>query len=211
MKKLFLVSIIVFGVFTTANAQFYAGAGLGIGLSNYLPSSDSQSPSSSYFALNLLPEFGYIITPKISLGVNLGVNLGINTSEYNGLSNDYVTSTSSYEFAPYARFSVVRYKGFALQAQGDVFVSGSKSTTTYNDITNTNESYLNFGLRVAPRLSYDISKHFTLFTKLNFLSLRFITSVDNNTKDVRTNFNLSGNTSNIINLDGLSIGMLYVF
>ena len=204
MKKLFLVSIIVFGVLTTANAQFYAGAGFSI-----RSSGSSESYGTSSFGLYLSPEFGFIVNPRFNVGVNLSTNISGTSSVFNDL--DYKNNTYSYEFAPYVRFSVVSYNKFALQLQSDIFASGSKQTQNIDGRVYTNESNLNFGLRVAPRLSYDISRHFILFTKLNFLGFRFTTSIDRESDEVRVGFDLFGNTSNIINLDGLSIGMLYVF
>jgi hypothetical protein len=201
MKKLFLISVIVFGVLTAANAQFYMGAGFGIN------SSGASSSSTSSFGVNLSPELGFIISPK----VNLGVNLSLDVSGTGNSSNNYATATANYEFAPYVRFGIINYNNFALQLQGDVFVSSYSKATTSNNNTEIVDSNVSFGLRVAPRLSYDISRHFTLFTKLNFLGLKFATVIDPDDDNVRVDFNLSGNTSNIISVSGLSIGALYVF
>jgi hypothetical protein len=204
MKKLFLVSIIVLGVLTAANAQFYAGAGFSVSSSSISASSNLLS-----FGVNLSPEFGLMITPKVSLGTNFNIRITGTDS-----SSDSYTSTTTeyyYEFAPYVRYGVIRYNNFVLQLQGDVYVSYLKRKAFYNDYHYPNGNKQYFGLRVAPRLSYDISRHFTLYTKLDFLGLRFTTFIDREQDEVQTSFSLFGNTSNIISLDGLSIGMLYVF
>ena len=107
-------------------------------------------------------------------------------------------------------------------AEATVGINGTSSKTKVTSSVD-GPSTFGYGVNVAPILSYDISKNFSLETTLNFLGLGFRYSetktpgsslggyVVSETKDKSTDFGFGVNSNNLVTVGNITIGAIYKF
>lgn len=175
MKKLFLL---FFGVCMVAsvNAQLYVGGSLSA-WTNKMETTEKST-------IKFMPEMGFFVSDWWSFGTLLGY-----TIQDNGSSGSNST-TSTVEFAPYARLSFFYTGPVRLFVEGGFSLYSSKTGDA--DRKNT----LSAGLK--PGIALDLSDRISLVAKLGFFGYRQYSE-----DDVTYEFTLGGN--------GLSFGAYYTF
>lgn len=192
MKKSLLVLALAF-VCVLANAQFYVGGSLGANFASVKDDDGNKLGTISSFSI--APEVGYSITDKIDLGLAFG--FGTMGAKPDGGDK---SSTSAWEVAPYMRYSFVEFGKFKVLGKAKLYAQGVGKAEY---LAATGE-YTEFGLNIAPMLTYDISDKFVLFTDLNFLGFGFSYNKvkdDNST----TSFGLNIDANNVISLGGANL------
>lgn len=195
MKKILLVVSLFCATVMVANAQLYVGGALGLGFGSVKNNDGDKLYSTTTFAL--FPEVGYSLNEKVDLGISVGFGLASLKPE----GGDAIKATS-WEVAPYLRYSVVEFGKFKLMGKASLYAMGIKDA---DEVETTK-----LGLSVIPVLGYGISDNFVLLANLNFFSFGF----DNTSvKDGGSTFGfgLGVNTNNALNTGDFTIGFAYIF
>jgi len=190
MKKLLVIISLVF-VGMAVNAQLYMGGSFDLRFSETkTDNGDKQTTSST---IGLFPEIGYYLNDRF----DIGLDIGISSSVFNDHISDNKTTTTSWLFSPFVRYSVIQAGNFEVIGKGSAIVDGSKS-------------YTSFGVQVVPVLAYNLNDHIALQANLNFLS---VGTSYNKVKDgnATTRFNLGFNANNLANIGNLTVGFIYKF
>ena len=226
MKRLvIIVASALIGL--TANAQIFLGGSLGFQHYSISEVSAQRSDKKDNYSngFNIGPEIGYRFNDKWSAGVKLiyapAVSHAIRTEE-DGISK-LGTWTNRWDISLYGRRSVWGTNGFNICLQGELLgsVFNRKSSIAYPDSYDDETNKLHgYELQVAfyPVLTYDISRHVTLFSELNLLGINYMinhTTGENTSENERycytedrisRGFNLNFNSRAEINF-----GILYMF
>ena len=190
MKKLLVILSLVFtGI--AVNAQLYMGGSFDLRFSQTKTDNGDKETTSS--TIGLFPEIGYYLNDKF----DVGLDIGISSSVYNNHISDNKTTTTSWLFSPFVRYSVIQAGNFELIGKGSAIVDGSKT-------------YTSFGIQVVPILAYNLNDHIALQANLNFLS---IGTSYNKVKDgdATTRLNFGFNANNLANIGNLTVGFIYKF
>lgn len=142
MKKLFLILVVFFATIS-ANAQVYLGGTVG------LSGNDDQT---SYA---VLPEIGYKINNRWSLGTTIGFGKGTLMTNGVGVSTD--DDNTTFAVSPYVRYTFAKLKMI------DFFVDGGLSYINTEDVGN----YIQIGAQ--PGFSINISPKVSLIAKIGFV------------------------------------------
>ena len=184
MKKVFLTFVVAIATIVCANAQFYIGGGFGF---------EANSDDNPKHSFSISPEFGFYITQKFDVGLDL--SLRSSTTQSN-------TESTSWVFAPYARYSFFQLEKFEIIGKASVRYAGSEGYYG-NKVTST-------GVHVSPLLAYNVTRKFVLLTQLNFLSLSAtLFSPDGGSSYTRMSFGV--NTNNFVNTGNMQIGFILKF
>lgn len=220
MKKIFITIALALVTATVCNAQFFVGANLGVSshsAKNEIDGGETvKSPSS--FGLNIAPKFGYYFNPKFAVGLSGSfgmIDSTIYTSPTKTTDKYYTWSVS-----PFVRYAFLQFGKFSLLAETNVYVAGSSSKYKA-ELSVDGPSSIGYGVNVAPILSFDISKKFSLETKLNFLKLSYsysktktpaeISSTGTEQNYKQSGFDFGANTNDILNVGDVTIGAIYKF
>jgi hypothetical protein len=191
MKKFLILAVVaVFAV--SANAQYYIGGSIGFAGSTDKPEAGDKTTTTGF---TIAPEFGYSLTEKVDLGITLGYS---NSKEKTG---DVELKVNGWEVAPYVRYSLVQFGNFNVLGKAAVSVGGGKEGEQKNT---------NFGIRIAPIVTYALSDKFDLFTNLNFLGAGF-SQVKFKDANTVTNYGLLINADDVANIGDIQIGFVYKF
>ncbi len=194
MKKLVvIVCLVIAGM--TANAQFYLGGSLDFSVSS--TNNNDGDNLESTVGIGLFPELGFYLNDRFDLGLDFGFRVDVTNFETTNTDK----TTSSWKFAPYARYSLFQFGGFELLAKGSASIGGS-------DDSKTKSTYL--GVNISPILAYNLDSHFMLFTNLNFASFGYGSTFikDGNSKH---EFGFGVNGNKLTTLGNITVGCLYKF
>ncbi|MDR3706441.1 MAG: outer membrane beta-barrel protein [Paludibacteraceae bacterium] len=220
MKKIFITIALALVTATVCTAQFFVGANLGLSSHSAKNEIDGvgtvKSPSS--FGLNIAPKFGYYFNPKFAVGLSGSFGLSdstIYTSPTKTKDKYYTWSVS-----PFVRYAFLQFGKFSVLAETNVYVAGSSSKYEVESSVD-GPSTIGYGVNVAPILSFDVSKKFSLETKLNFLKLGYsyskiktpaeISSTATEQNYKQSGFDFGVNTNDILNVGDVTIGAIYKF
>jgi len=173
MKKIILLFVLVF-VAASVDAQLYVGGAVSASIES---NNDVEATT-----FKILPEAGYNISDKFAVGAVIGFS----RSSYDGKSLG-----STFQFAPYARFSFYRSDLVRL------FVDGGFSVYS-NKIEDSDVSITNFDIGVKPGIALDLSEKISLVGKFGFIGFRHYDD-DHNKIDMS------------IDAADISIGLFYSF
>jgi hypothetical protein len=171
MKKIILLFVLVF-VAASVDAQLYVGGAVSASIES---KNDVEATT-----FKILPEAGYNISDKFAVGAVIGFS----RSSYDGKSLG-----STFQFAPYARFSFYRSDLVRL------FVDGGFSVYS-NDIGD--ETITTFDIGVKPGIALDLSEKISIVGKFGFIGFRHYDD-DHNKIDMS------------IDATDISIGLFYSF
>ena len=190
MKKiLVIISLMISGV--AVNAQFFQGARFDISAGQVNNDNGDKLTSEANFGFYDI--LGYRLNDVWDIGAEFGGSVG----RYKNHTSKDETTSAHWLISPFARYTVFQAGKFDFMGKGSLILEGTKNYTL-------------IGLEVVPMVSYNVTEHIALHTNLNFLSFGISR---NKTKDgdARTNFNLGGNSNNVANLGGITIGFVYRF
>lgn len=164
MKKILLtMAVAVLTVAASAQNRFYAGGSLGYGSNSY----DGAITTSSF---SILPEIGYVLNDKMTIGAELGYKSVSNKS------HEPVQTDGTFSFNPYFRytfFSVGKVDVFG-DAMFSLGLISHKSSYKGSDTSTSNATSL--GFYVKPGIAYNLNDKFSLVAKfgnvLGFSSAR---------------------------------------
>ena len=238
MKKLFILFAITI-MALNVNAQWFIGGKLGLNVKDTKTDTDNGKIADyTTIGFSIAPKGGYYFNEKLALGlsVSVGVNLKKDYNEINS-SSDFILEahalTLPWRINPFVRYSVFTYKRFSLILEGRVGIGGEQ----YQEEYTYPNSYLKYHedrqatigigvLNITPILGFKLSDHFQLEAGLNFLNLgynidiinRTLKTTDiheieniNKTKTINHDFNIGFNSSSILVVSQLTIGVIYKF
>ena len=105
-----------------------------------------------------------------------------------------ITLTATFEIAPYARYTFIRSKAINLFVDGSVgFAAGSQG----------NQDFTSFYVGLQPGLSLNISKHFSVVSKVGFLGYEALNPEGDNNNVHAFGLGLNGNN--------IQLGLYYNF
>lgn len=154
MKKLLLAAAFVVASLS-ANAQVYLGGGVSF-------HSEDPGEGDTKTTINLIPELGYKLDDKLSIGVKLGLE---HSKQGDKSSNDYT-------FEPYVRYTFAKWNKVGVFGEGgfgykhfEDKVEKEIGNTTVTAKTKANAWYIG----VRPGVSIDVTKNLTFLTKIGWL------------------------------------------
>lgn len=234
MKKVLITLAMVF-IVITSNAQWFLGGDVGLHINeDKTKTANEQTFKSSVIGFTIAPKSGYYFNEKFALGLSFSVGVNfINASdvvyympdgsyEYQG---HYKEISIPWRINPFVRFSVFTHKRFSVILEGSIGVGGKqfKGIRTYSESGYKQENkYSTIGigvLNITPILGFTLSDHFQLEAGLNFLNLGYnidikdtkIGGEGSKTRTVKHDFNIGFNTSSILVMSQLTIGVIYKF
>ena len=142
MKKILSLALVLM-VAVAAKAQLYVGGSLGL-----WGESDSKTTQ-----IGIIPEIGYNINEKWSVGVNIGYM-------YNKVDSE---KANTFVIAPYARYNYFKTGIVRL------FVDGGLG---YNHIDYKDDPYSAWEIGFKPGIALDITEHFGMIAHLGFIGYR---------------------------------------
>lgn len=185
MKKILMAVLLLAGMsaMQAQESKFYVGGTFGFTWSKVKTGGNDVSGAS----VKVMPEFGYNLSEKVSLGVSLGYSRGyaafgsIDFNDVKSMANTVVSTAAdvasddaaklnSFRFAPYVRWNFYQTGKLKLFVEGSVGyvhvgVSGNQVEGRFGSKPAINMVELN----IRPGLSFDVSKHFTLMAKVGSL------------------------------------------
>ena len=168
-----------------ANAQVFIGGTAGIASTGGEHLSDETT-------FKILPEIGYNINRNWAVGTVVGYEKG----SFSMLGKDLAdfNDAKAFEIAPYARYTFIRSKAINLFVDGSVgFAAGSQG----------NQDFTSFYVGLQPGLSLNISKHFSVVSKVGFLGYEALNPEGDNNNVHAFGLGLNGNN--------IQLGLYYNF
>lgn len=218
-KKLFMLVSMLTMATVAVNAQYYVGGSIGFTTSK-ISSGNSDKSGSSF---KVIPEFGYQLNEKVSIGVQAGYSHGYAsfgsltaTDIKSALSNmvsimgdisDEDLKMNSFSIAPYIRYNFVEFGPAKLFVEGSIGysniktdglpkISSSSSSSSIGSISNKEAKLNAFEIAVRPGISVDISQNLSVITKVG--SLGFLTAKESDSDMKITRFGFSVDSYNIL-------------
>lgn len=189
------------------SAQFYLGGTVGFDTASSKDKTVDPATTTSVSTITVSPDVGYIISDVLSAGVRLNLAFGSTAAK---------AKTNGLGFNPYARYNVLTWNDFILQAEGGISFNHGKTTTP--GIAGRTESVNNaFSLYVRPVLSYPLSDRICIEANLNICSFALTTTAAKTTNipetgastvtadDVYTEFGLMATSDRIFDNDFLGL------
>ena len=188
-----------------ASAQDYVGGSFSF---NGGSSHVSGSVNASNATVNLSPDLGWFIGERWAVGVRPRIGFG------NGTSGDNESKTFTLGINPYARYLLLSHNRFGVWGEATPNFSYSRSNQYIDgNRTGYNRSF-SYGVDILPVLTYQLSNHFSLESRLNVFSFGLRethTSAGDYASD-SFNCGLKASTTDIFGaLGDVTIGFLYKF
>lgn len=209
------IAVSLFCFASNATAQNYIGGSFSI--SNTVSQVSSSGNQRNQFGFNVAPDFGRELGERWAVGIRPTIGFSCNTV---GSQNDYVFSLG---VNPYARYQLLTAKRFGLWAEAGPYLNYSFSRTKSEGVggSYSNESrILNYGIQLLPVLTYHLSSHISLETRLNLFSVSLngthSANISHTTNNAQTSGSftcgLSATSKDILgSLGDISLGFLYHF
>ena len=186
---------------------------------SYVGSSFSFSTASSYSMntgsiqnhvdFSIAPDFGWDIKDNMAVGIRPALGFSRITN------GDQEVRNINVGINPYVRYRALDFHRFGLWAEADANVRFGQEWSLNRRETISKSRTYTYGIQILPVLTYDLTNHVSLETRLNIFSLGLTTShiVYNDKTDYNsTSFGLRATTKDILgDLSGISIGFLYRF
>ena len=221
MKRIVLTVLLLAGIsaMQAQESKYYVGGTFGFTWSKMKTDGGSQAGAS----VKIMPEFGYNLDDKLTLGVALGYSHGyaafggIDFNDLKSIANSVVSTAAdlandgtaklnSFRFAPYVRYNFWQTGKLKLFVEGSIgyIHVGVKSDQLRAQLKVDGNPALNVvELNVRPGLSFDASKKITLLAKVG--SLGFIHGKEKQTGTKLNRFGFDVDSYNIL------LGMNYNF
>lgn len=185
-----------------------------VGGSFNLSASDSHfSNSGSYqnqFNFRVAPDFGWRLKENLAAGFRPTFGFLRMTTR-----GDQETRTVSVGLNPYVRYRVVEFNRFGLWAEADANVNFSQQWNLNDGTTISKTRTYSQGIDVLPVLTYQLTKHISLETRLNICSFGLASSHTDsydNSYLHSVSFGLNATSKDILgDLGDITVGFLYFF
>lgn len=219
MKKILVSVLAVIAFSMTSNAQLWFGGSISARHTGGVEKEavDPMDPTKTT-DLDDPKTNAFQITPKIGFGLNEKLSVGIapsfSTTTTAKVDKNNLTKSNTFGVTPFVRYTFIEFGNFGVLAEADLpFTFGNGKTIVNGTETKANPTS-SFGLTVTPWLTYSISDNFSLECGLNFFGLTASHNVtkDQNNKDhkwVNNSIRFNGNTANLVNVGGMTIGFIY--
>lgn len=195
LRKLFLSLAMLSMVCLATNAQVYMGGTLG-----FTSRQDASEVTKKNFTL--VPEIGYQLNEKLSVGSNFGYRRIGNTaaSGFTYACDKYI----SFGIAPYIRYNVYQNQKVRIFADGVVSLwhVKYKGLQDAGELTEKNIDGNRWTAGIRPGIAYDATEHFSFLAKIGWFGYSCTKMHGYKATDT---WNMDLDT------DNLSIGFLYHF
>ena len=219
MKKL-IISCAVVMTAVCAQAQLFVGGTLGFDYTAGKTVAGSiTEKGDATITIEFSPMVGFSISDNFAVGVQAGIGL-ISTNDR--ATEPKKDNTTFWEFAPFARYTLVSSGDFSLLAEGSLGLYGKTGKTTRGGVSTDDPSTVGFGLSVMPIVSYSMTERLSLELRPNLF--KFALGLEttkapgsSDYKDVDTFFGFGANPSTLplvyrlSNLSFLEVGMIFKF
>ena len=192
-KMLIVLITLILTVANTCNAQMMVGGHISFTSSN--PNNLESSGAATEFAL--CPEIGWMLKDNVAVGIRPMFS-------YRHANSGHTSSGFSIE--PYFQYRLLEFHKFGLWTEASGYYMRSKTVET-ND-----EKYFRsyVGLELLPILTYDLTEHLRLQSRLNLFNAGFHYSFSGSSPSLSTSIGAS--TDDVASLLGeMSIGFMYMF
>ena len=185
-----------------------------VGGSFNLSASDSHLSNSgsfqNHFNLSVAPDFGWKFKENLAAGFRPTFGFLRMTSHGN-----QETRSTSVGLNPYIRYRVLDYHRFGLWAEADANVNFKQEWSLYDKTTVSKSRTVSQGLQALPVLTYQLTKHISLETRLNICSFGLTSShaeYNDNSSSSSVSFGLNATSEDILgSLGDITVGFLYFF
>ena len=185
-----------------------------VGGSFNLTASDSHASSigslQNHFNIRIAPDFGWTFKENLAAGFRPTFGFLRMTSR-----GHQETRSTSVGLNPYVRYRVVEFHRFGLWAEADANLSFNQEWSLDDRTTVSKTRTYSQGIEALPVLTYQLTKHISLETRLNICSFGMTSShnVYNDNSDSNSfSFGLKGTSENILgSLGDITVGFLYFF
>ena len=212
MKKVLFELILTFALSLTglvANAQKpYVGGSFNLSASDSHFS--NSGPYQNHFDLRIAPDFGWKFKENLAAGFRPTFGFLRMTSRGN-----QETRTTSVGLNPYIRYRVLDFHRFGLWAEADANVNFSQQWNLNDGTTISKTRTSSQGIDVLPVLTYQLTKHISLETRLDICSFGLTSSQADSYDNSNLNsvsFGLNATSKDILgDLSDITVGFLYFF
>jgi len=149
MKKILSLAVVLFASLN-ASAQWYIGGSVGFG-------SVKPSGGDSEAVFSILPELGYQLNDKWSVGAKVGYHKGDGIAAVINSTNTRVDLTEEFIIRPYARYSAFTWDPVTVFFDGGIRFASVVDQGT------------RFGLGVEPGVAVTLTDHITFVTHLGYV------------------------------------------
>lgn len=210
MKKIALLMVLVLTSFVASNAQFFIGGGFGLngeGGSYKNGGEKEKTPGevSFYFA----PQVGYMLSDDFGIGAYLSLNF---EKENNHADPATIRKSSSFGFAPFARYYAFRFKKFSFYGEAQALIALGSSKSEYDGEVSDGPKTTELGFHVTPGIAFDISNRFQLMARINAFGLGMYHQISKNDEtDVTattTDFGFDVSMNSIVTSGNITIGAI---
>lgn len=185
-----------------------------VGGSFNLSASDSHLSNSgsfqNHFNVCVAPDFGWKFKENLAAGFRPTFGFLRMTSHGN-----QETRSTSVGLNPYIRYRVLDYHRFGLWAEADASVNFKQEWSLYDKTTVSKTRTYSQGLQALPVLTYQLTKHISLETRLNICSFGLTSShaeYNDNSSSSSVSFGLNATSEDILgDLGDITVGFLYFF
>jgi len=206
MKKSLLAMLLAVALVApvvAAEKNMWIGGSLGY---QSVSATNSKGKSTDMNSLTIAPEFGYSLNEKWDIGLDLAYTTGKGyKSSVGALKTNIDVSSepdvSDFSIAPFARYHVANIAGIDVMLKGSLLYG---KTTYKGDSKEMNLT--EFGIAIAPVVSYSINETWSIGATLNFLELGYYSLSDDDSDGKYSEFGFNVNDGSLI-----SIGFSYHF
>ena len=185
-----------------------------VGGSFNLTASDSHTSNTgtlqNHFNIRVAPDFGWKFKENLAAGFRPTFGFLRMTSR-----SHQETRTTSVGLNPYVRYRVVEFHRFGLWAEADANLSFNQEWSLDDRTTVSKTRTYSQGIEALPVLTYQLTKHISLETRLNICSFGLTSShadsYDNSDLN-SVSFGLNATSKDILgDLSDITVGFLYFF
>ena len=214
MKKKLFVLVALLACITTANAQWYVGGSFGF-TSTTIDDGNSDESGSSF---KIVPDIGYQVDSKMSVGLQIGYSHGLATfgsltvtdvkqamstvlGAYADINNEDM-KLNGFTISPYIRYNVVEFGRANLFIEGYIGYNNITTDSTPN-IGSDDDSYggdktkINaFELGVRPGISFQVSDKLDLLCKMG--AIGYMSAKEKESDGSVSRFGINADTYNLL-------------
>ena len=221
MKRLLIIIAIVI-IAKNVNAQWFLGGEIGLNVrqttNNYGMGSYHTRTDVGFV---IAPKGGYYFNEKFAVGLGVHVGPSFEIEENQAQPHAPILGTRGYSINwgiyPFVRFAVFSYKKFSIILEGNSGFGAvhRKSSGSITELTHT----FRIGVfNVTPILGFNLTEHFQLEAGLHFFNLGYNIGISHTpmtnsggSNSITHDFGFGFNSSNILRMSQLTIGVIYKF
>jgi hypothetical protein len=215
MKKI-IIMIAIVSIALSANAQVFIGGNLGVEFGKNKLKHTGLLANTTEGIFAIAPKVGYFFNDKFAIGLEFMVGYGFQVS---ALENDSKVKQNAFLWGvnPFVRYSVFTHHKFALVLEGSIGLGAINSSIKYgSEKPHKNPSVLTVNaFNIAPYLTFNLTDHLILETGLHFLDFGYRIDIekdkDADITETSHKFGLNFDTSNVLTLARVKMGVLFKF